>query len=282
MYLDVCVPAHLLHQVPDLAAFLAPSSLANLLACNRELRQAVHDVVCKVTVTRLQDLDILSKHRWSRLTIIHWLHDSHDYMPLWPYNGKLELLAAMRLKQADSSSNVFVVRAQKAPLLQHSSQVQQDFSERRGLRWLFLYPFFAIFWTSVFWLEPYLIRLCRELTSWEKQTQGRRQTKCNPSPALHLLALQQEKSQKRKIARVVTEPSLILSMHGTGLMKTIWPDVEQIIMYHSSLDDASIATLLQGPYPDLARIYLKELSLGLNTITTVVNAAPARLHSLWP
>ena len=275
------MPADLLHQVPELAAFLAPSSLANLLACNRELRHVVHALACKVTVTRQQDLDILNKHNWPRLTIIHWLEDCHFFVLPWLENGKLEHLATMHLDHQGNDSTVLVVRAQQAPPLQHSSQSPPDSPKRRGLLDLCLYPFFAIFWTLLFWLQRHLVRLYVKLTIFvEKHTAALRRVYKPSPPASHMLAIQTKEHERGKFTRTVKESSLMLVKHGAASMAAIWPHVREIRMTYSEMDDASIAALLKGPFPELYSLHLTAISFGLQTTTALVQAAPAHLQSL--
>ena len=104
-----CLPADLLRELPQLPGYLGSASLANLLACNRELRHTIHSLAHKVTVMNEQDLGLLLKSSWRQLTVV--------YMPnglwcglLWPEDAKLELLARIHLQGQDKGSTIFVVR----------------------------------------------------------------------------------------------------------------------------------------------------------------------------
>ena len=123
-----CMPASLLHEVPQLAGYISPTSLANLLACNQELRRTVHGLVRKVTVANEQDIYFLSKAHWPQLVVVHVSEEVFCGF-FWPSNSKLELLARIDVMQHDSNSTAFIVRtrqsaASTSPAQSHACQQQ--------------------------------------------------------------------------------------------------------------------------------------------------------------
>lgn len=255
---DLCVPADLLHKVPELASLLAPSSLANLLACNRELRHAVHGLACKVTVKHEQDLDILNKHTWSQLTIIHLLQKTRSSFP-WPEHSKLECLASMHFVHEHGDSTIFIVKAKKTSLLQLSFQLPTDCSNRLGLLGMCLHLVSAIYWTLVPQLQHWVARLlCLKSIFTEKQAVQVKKHDLDPSVAGQGLSIQVTNSKNKEVATAKEPPSMLLE-HGIQVMMNIWPTVEELEMApNSELDDASIAMLLKGPFPELTDMWLNK------------------------
>ena len=104
---ESCILADLFYKVPVLISFLSPESLANVLACNRELRRYMHQLIWKVPMANEKGIQLLSKHNWSQLSVVLMPKDRYAYNSAWPKHSTLQLLATIWFSQQGYKSTAF-------------------------------------------------------------------------------------------------------------------------------------------------------------------------------
>ena len=262
------------------------------MACDRELRQAVKGLARKVTLAHKQDLDLLTQHNWPNLTVIHLLADTAEYSFRWP-QGKLELMATVRLKQHNSRSTVFLIRVKHVSLRQELNwlALAMPFSIL-GLVLLVLFCMSAI--VSVVLTTCIIRELLKpgsNLVLGKQQTQARKGDALDASSAASLQAAPTMDAYKRALIKAKGHQMQFMATgklgsgvtevkHAAMLMTDMGSDLTEMTLHCTSLGDASIAQMLTGPFPDLQYLVLGHNQLGLTETSRLVQATSTKLRYL--
>ena len=269
---ESCILADLLYKVPVLVSFLPPESFAKVLACNRELRHYMHQLIWKVTMANEKGIQLLSKHSWSQLSVVLMPEDRCAYNLAWPKHSKLELLAFICFSQHGWKSTAFLVKAQQA-----TPVPQQGVLSLCGVFWHHIGGLCAatyFYWISVFCWALYLFLLmtapgiCLFLNTDIVINKPGLSKKKRWLLLYHALKLAWHKRERSMSFKTVELPFEHLPpiAHFLATRSNYTFTITRLSMSNTKLGDANIAQLLKGTFAVLIALDLSGNSLGLCTM----------------